>query len=268
MESSNMPTIAQVCEFLENFAPSSLAEDWDNVGLLVGDRERTVERIMTCLTITPESAAEACAERADLIIAHHPLPFRPLKRLTTDTTVGRILLDLIRANVAIYSPHTAFDSASAGINQRLAEGLGLTEIAPLIPIDGDADNLGAGRFGCLSKESTISEVANTLKVFLRVDSLHCVGKFESTVRKVAVACGSAGQFLEPAQELGCDLLVTGETNFHTCLEAESTGVALLLPGHYASERFAVEHLADVIASEFNELSVWPSHRETDPLRWF
>jgi len=262
-----MPTIQAVCDFLESFAPSSLAEDWDNVGLLVGDRERTVERIMTCLTVTPESAAEACTERVDLIVTHHPLPFRPLKRLTTDSTTGRMLLDLIRDSIAIYSPHTAFDSAGAGINQRLAEGLGLTNITPLVPSEVESESLGAGRFGRLSKDSTVSEIAETLKAFLRVDGLHCVGSSDSTIRKVAVACGSAGQFLEPARRNGCDLLVTGETNFHTCLEAAATGVALLLPGHYASERFAVEHLAEIISTEFDGAAVWPSRREADPLRW-
>src|SRR6185295_16007116 len=113
------------------FAPAALAAEWDNVGLLVGDRAQKVERIMTCLTITPAAAAEAIREQADLIVTHHPLPFKPLNRLTADEPTGRILLDLIRAGVAIYSPHTAFDSAAAGINQQLAEGLGLIDIQPL-----------------------------------------------------------------------------------------------------------------------------------------
>src|ERR1700677_733669 len=105
-----MATLADLIGFLEAFAPPSLAETWDNVGLLVGDRNRPAERVMTCLTVTRASADEAIAERADTIISHHPLPFRPLKRLTGDTHEGRLLLDLIAAGVAIYSPHTAFDS--------------------------------------------------------------------------------------------------------------------------------------------------------------
>src|SRR6185295_17432474 len=115
------------------FAPAALAAEWDNVGLLVGDRAQKVERIMTCLTITPAAASEAIREQADLIVSHHPLPFKPLKRLTADQPTGRILLDLIRAGISIYSPHTAFDSAAAGINQQLAEALGLKNIQPLEP---------------------------------------------------------------------------------------------------------------------------------------
>ena len=117
-----MPTVNAISEFLDAFAPPDLAEDWDNVGLLVGDRETAGDRLMTCLTVTPASANEAIDGGADLVITHHPLPFRPLKHLTTDTTPGRLLLDLIRAGIAVYSPHTAFDSAASGINQRLAEG--------------------------------------------------------------------------------------------------------------------------------------------------
>src|SRR4051812_22383303 len=131
-----MITVAAICGFLESFAPAVLAAEWDNVGLLVGDRAQKVERIMTCLTITPAAAAEAIREQADLIVTHHPLPFKPLKRLTADQPAGRILLDLIRAGIAIHSPHTAFDSAAAGINRQLAEGLGLTNIQPLEPAAG------------------------------------------------------------------------------------------------------------------------------------
>src|SRR5688572_20463375 len=110
-----MPLLRDICQFLDQLAPPRLAEEWDNVGLLVGDPAQPIERIMTCLTITPASAAEAVSQRADLIVTHHPLPFRPLKRLTSDHTPGRLLLSLIRAGIAVHSPHTAFDSAAAGI---------------------------------------------------------------------------------------------------------------------------------------------------------
>ena len=125
-----MPTIQTIAAFLEEFAPSRLAAEWDNVGLLVGDSRAAVARVMTCLTITPASAAEAVRGRADLVVAHHPLPFAALKRVTSETTAGRLLLGLIAARVAVYSPHTAFDSAPAGINGRLAAGLGLRGVVP------------------------------------------------------------------------------------------------------------------------------------------
>jgi dinuclear metal center YbgI/SA1388 family protein len=262
-----MTTVNDLCEFLSTFAPAELAADWDNVGLLVGDRAQKVERVMTCLTITPPVAAEAVRERADLVVTHHPLPFRPLKRLTADDPTGRILLDLIRAGVAIHSPHTAFDSAAQGINQQLAEGLELREIQPLVVAAGFTGNVGCGRCGALLRRQTLGEVAARLKTFLKINGLHAVGHLHSPIERVAVACGSAGEFLPAAIEHGCQVLVTGETRLHTCYEAEARGIALLLAGHYASERFGVERLAGVLAGQFPALQIWPSRDETDPLQW-
>ncbi|MBC8352101.1 MAG: Nif3-like dinuclear metal center hexameric protein [Planctomycetes bacterium] len=267
-----MATVQDVSDFLEGFAPSRLAEDWDNVGLLVGDPSLAVQRVMTCLTVTPGSANEATREGVDLIISHHPLPFRPVKRLTTETVPGRLLWQLIRDGVSIYSPHTRFDSAAMGINQSLAEGLGLTGIQPLVPDNDqngndDPNGLGAGRFGRLHAPLSLTECADRLKKFLAIEGLHVVGPTTRSIHQVAVACGSAGSFLEVARRKGCDLLITGETTFHTCLEAEATDIALLLPGHYASERFAVELLADVLVKQFSDIEVWASRDEADPLRW-
>ena len=262
-----MPTVADIGRFLEEFAPQRLAEEWDNVGLLVGDAEQSVTRAMTCLTITPASADEAVARGAQLVITHHPLPFKPFKKLTTGTTPGRLLLRLIRHGVAIHSPHTAFDSAAQGINQQLAEGLGLSGIGPLLTRPDEPTPLGSGRCGALPMAVPLAEVAERLKQFVGVQHLQVVGQLARPIERVAVACGSAGSFLEPALRAGCDLLITGETNFHTCLEAEASGIALLLPGHYASERFAVERLAQIVARQFPSLECWPSQSEQDPLTW-
>lgn len=262
-----MIRVNDICDFLERFAPLELAEEWDNVGLLVGDREAAAERVMTCLTVTPDSASEAVADNASLIVTHHPLPFRPLARLTRDTTPGRLLLDLIGAGIAVYSAHTAFDSAAAGINQWLAEGLRLNNIAPLAPLSETQPGVGSGRFGTVDPARTADDIAKCLREFLGVDKLQIAGDVNRDVHKVAVACGSAGQYLADAQRLGCNLLVTGETTFHTCLEAEATDVAMLLTGHFASERFAVERLAEEIAGQFPDVAVWPSRRERNPLKW-
>ena len=106
-----------------------------------------------------------------------------------------------------------------------------------------------------------------VKTFLSIDQLQFVGDPQRKLQNVAVACGSAGEFLPIARDAGCDCLVTGETRFHTCLEAEATDIALVLAGHFASERFGVERLADVLADRFPEVRVWPSQTERDPLRW-
>lgn len=262
-----MTALREICEFLDTFAPLQLAEDWDNVGLLVGDPDRSVGRVMTCLTVTPASVAEAVEDGVDLIVTHHPMPFQPLKRLTTEQTPSRLLLQMIRADVAVYSPHTAFDSAAQGINQQLADGLGLTDVLPLVVHDPQRPEQGAGRYGLLSQPIRLADLVQKLKRFLGIAGLHVVGDRNRDVGCIAVACGAAGGFLGPAARVGCDVLVTGETTFHTCLEAEALGMALLLPGHYASERFAVETLAERLTDRFPKLAVWPSRREEDPLVW-
>lgn len=125
--------LQSILDWLAAFAPLRLAESWDNVGLLLGDPGQPVRKAMTCLTVTPASAAEAVREGAELIVSHHPVLFKPTQRLTTATPEGRLLLPLLRAGVAVYSPHTAFDNCRGGINDLLAERLGLLETRPLKP---------------------------------------------------------------------------------------------------------------------------------------
>ena len=173
-----MPNIQLVCQFLDQFAPRRLAEDWDNVGLLVGDPSRELQRVMTCLTVTPESAAEAVERNVDLIVSHHPLPFRPLKRITTDSVPSKMLWDLIRAGVSIYSPHTGFDSASEGINQSLAQRFQLSAIRPIEPIPDDPDGLGAGRIGELAASVTLEEFCQRVKDSFGLSVLQISGKLD------------------------------------------------------------------------------------------
>ncbi len=262
-----MLTVRDFTTFLESFAPLHLAEDWDNVGLLVGDRDAPVERLMTCLTITPESVTEAVERRAQLIVAHHPLPFRPLQKITTDSITGGLLLQLIRHSIAVYSPHTAFDSALSGINQRLADHLGLQNATPLIPHEMiDAPGLGSGRVGTLLPGVPLRTAADTLRRALQAPPLRFVGDAERMVQRVGIACGSGGSFLAAAHRDGCELFVTGEATFHTCLEARALDIGLILLGHFASERFACVELARLLSSEFPASEIWPAAREVDPIQ--
>ncbi len=262
-----LPTIADLRRHLEQLAPIALAEEWDNVGLLLGDPSSTVTRVMTCLTPTPESVAEAIRERVSLIVAHHPLPFRGVKRITTEETTGRMLWELIRAGIGLYAPHTGFDSSSAGINQRIAVGLRLDGILPLKPHASDPSGLqGTGRFGRLPQALTAGEFAARVASFFGVDGLYVVDGGRP-VTTVAIGCGAAGDFLADAVRLGCDGFVVGELRFHAALEARACGVTTVVPGHHATERFALEQLADELAAAFPTTTVWASRDETDPFVW-
>lgn len=262
-----MTPVGDVVRFLEKFAPPALAADWDNVGLLLGDRARRVQKVMTCLTITPAVVDEAIADQVDLIVAHHPLPFRAVKSITADSYSGGLLWRLASAGVSIYSPHTAFDSAADGINARLAAGLGLARVEPLEPSAAANDaSIGIGRCGRLPQPMKLRDFVSRAKQFLKIAHVDVVGTDDRAVSHVGVACGSAGELMDAALRAGCDTFVTGEARFHTAVEADALGIALVLVGHYAGERFGVEHLADVVSDAFPKLTVWPSRRESDPLR--
>src|SRR5262245_59956792 len=131
-----MPAVSDVCAFLDRFAPPRLAAEWDNTGLLLGDANSPADRVMICLTVTSEVVAEAVAERAGLIVSHHPILFKGAKKLSSHTPDGRLLLPLLAAGVAVYSPHTAFDNCPCGINDTLAARFGLTGVKPLRAKDG------------------------------------------------------------------------------------------------------------------------------------
>ncbi|QDU38472.1 Putative GTP cyclohydrolase 1 type 2 [Maioricimonas rarisocia] len=266
-------TVHDVVAWLEEFAPLHLAEEWDNVGLLLGDTRRSLSRVMTCLTLTADVADEATRENVDLIVSHHPILFRPVQRLTTGTREGELLLKLIAAGVSVYSPHTAFDSAADGINAELSRLFELSDVQPLRPMAapeaGNDDELpaGSGRFGRLPEGTDLTGFMQVVKEKLGVPHLQFVGDPARRIEQVGIACGSAAEFLRDAAGHGCDVLLTGEARFHACLEARDLEIAMVLPGHYASERPAVEGLADRIGQQFSDLEVWPSRVESDPVQW-
>jgi dinuclear metal center YbgI/SA1388 family protein len=265
--------VGEVCDILADVAPLRLAEGWDNVGLLVGDRSASAVRIMTCLTITPAVVEEAVRRRVNLVITHHPLPFKPLAKITTDSTVGAMLLSLIAAEIAVYSAHTAFDSAARGINQTWASGLGATASGPLLAAnqtsDGPEETVGSGRWAMLPGPLTLDQLARSAAMVCAATDVRVVGSGQE-IWKVAIACGSGGSFLQAALACGCQAMITGEATFHTCLEAEALGIDLVLVGHFASERFAMVQLASdlqaAITAAGSECDVFASDADVNPLR--
>ena len=279
-------------KYMEKIAPLELAEEWDNVGLLLGDREREIKRVMTCLTVDDAVADEAVERKIDCIVSHHPFPFHASKKWTADAPDGRILLKLVGSQIAVYSPHTAHDSAFFGVNRQLAEGLGLLDARSLYPgkisatremLDGlDAEDarraaldlapnkrgamLGTGRIGRLPKPKKFCELVEQVKDMLQIEKALAVGSDDKTIRTVAIGCGAADDFIARAQEEGADALLLGEARFHACLEARARDVALILAGHYATERFSACILADRISRVFPDLFVCASAKESDPLR--
>ncbi|MBQ9874066.1 MAG: Nif3-like dinuclear metal center hexameric protein [Thermoguttaceae bacterium] len=289
--------LQSLIEYLEQICPLELAEDWDNVGLLLGDRQKPIKKVLACLTIDRAVAEEAVELGVDCVVSHHPFPFKSAKRWTTDTTDGELLLKLAGSKIAVYSPHTAHDSALFGVNRQLAEGLGLRDVRSLYPgklpatkeaLDGldpsDVQNvakelekrgkksdesaplIGTGRIGALPKPKKFSELVEQIKDMLQIESLQIVGDADKQVKTVAIGCGASDDFIAQAAKEKADVMLLGEARFHACLEARSKNLALVLAGHYATERFSMCILADRIGRKFPELIVQASGKESDPIR--
>ena len=259
-----MSTVSEVIRFLDEFAPARLAEEWDNVGLLIGRHAARVDNLLTCLTLTPDVAAEAVQNEVQLIVSHHPVLFHAARKISDATGEGQMLLNLIENGIAVYSPHTSFDSAAEGVNQSLATSFGLCGIQPIRPAAADSE-LGSGRFGILPTAVSLSQFLENARSAVNAEYLEFSGVLDSTVSQIAVACGAAGEYLDDAIAAGCDTFVTGEARFHSALQARAAGVKLVLLGHYSSERPAIERLAEVLGQEFPDVSCIASQIETDPL---
>lgn len=261
-----MPRLPEVIAALEAIAPLRLAADWDAVGLLVSPRRPTIHRILTCLTLTPEVAAEAVRTPFDLVISHHPLPFRPVPRITPDTVAGRVILELVGAGVGVWSSHTAWDSAAGGINDQLAAIIGLEAASPIEP-DGVDLRVGFGRQAPATAGVTVSAVAQRLSAALEPTAVQIVGDREREAGRVGIVCGSGGDLVGQVADAGCTTLVTGEIRLHQAVEARAAGLAVIAVGHHASEHFAMVELGRRLAAMLPDLEILPADDDRDPISW-
>ncbi len=260
-----MPSLPDVLAALDQIAPPRLAADWDAVGLLVSPRQQEIGRILTCLTLTPEVAAEAVRERADLVLTHHPLPFRPIGRITPDSGTGRVLLEVIGGGVGVWSGHTAWDSAAGGINDQLAAMLPLEGVRPIEP-DGQDPLVGFGRRGRAAGLS-VGGVARRLAERLAVAAVQVVGDPERPAGRVGIVCGSGGDLIGTVAAAGCETLVTGEIKLHQAIEARAAGLAVVAVGHHASEHFSMVVLGERLAAAVPGLETSTAAADRDPLAW-
>jgi dinuclear metal center YbgI/SA1388 family protein len=216
------------------------------------------------LTVTDATLDEAIEREADLIVTHHPIPFKPVPRITSDSTTGKLLLRAIEHRIAIYSPHTAWDNSEHGINAQLAKKIGLHDVQPLATFSAEIRaplNTGTGRCGTLPTETSIGSLQNTLTISIPHCQFRHTHSIERVVRKVGIVCGSGGSLLGLAIKAGCDAMLTGEATYHQCLEAEANNVALLMIGHFARESFAMTELASLLSQLHPEVSSMASQRE-------
>ena len=203
-----------------------------------------------------------------MIVTHHPVLFRATKTITSDTIEGRLLLDLIEAEIAVYSPHTAFDNADLAINQWLAESLGLDSTHRCAPFFSKTFPVVWSR-RCICHSANKTGIPRTTRRGCRcqVSGSGMAWRHEH-VSRVGLACGSAAEYLSDALQANCDTFVTGEARFHSAVECQSQHVNLVLSGHFSSERPGVVKLAQVLATQLSGVECFASEEDRDPLECF
>ena len=229
--------ISDIIERFEKEFPRELAYEWDNVGLLIGDRTRDVDTVVTCLDVTEKVIEFAKEYGAKLIISHHPVIFSPINCINGDTKSGRIIMDAIENKIAVYSAHTNCDKAENGINTRLAQMLELKDVEPL-------EEDGLGRIGNLTKSMALDELAKAVEEKLAT-KIRYVGDTKKTVKRVAICSGAGGDVIPVAIEKGADVLITGDTKYHQMLECKDD-ICVIDAGHFGTECIVAELFADIL----------------------
>ncbi|MCI6222089.1 MAG: Nif3-like dinuclear metal center hexameric protein [Selenomonadales bacterium] len=239
-----LAAVKDVIRILNEIAPPSLAEEWDNVGLMVGRTDEPVRVILCALDYSAEVLAQARELRANLIVTHHPAIFKGIRHLTDEDWHTSLLLDAARENIAVFSAHTNLDSAIGGINDVLAELLGLDGVETLCEQAGTL--AGIGRVGVLPEPKEVAVFADTVREKLGLPRI-TYAPAGAMVRKVAVCSGAGMDFLDAALRSGADTYVTGDVKYHEAQDAVGKGINVIDGTHQATELIMMNHLADRLA---------------------
>jgi GTP cyclohydrolase I len=264
-------SLKKILDIINEVAPFSLAEKWDNPGLQVGSLDMQINRILLALDPTMEALEKAVFLNAQLIITHHPLLFNSISRINYNRFPGNIIHEAIKNNIAVIAAHTNFDYARKGINYLLAEKLGLIDCEVLEPKElNGISGYGVGAIGYLKEPIDLRSYAMKVKENLGTTFVKVIGADESTVKHVAVVGGSGRDYIAKAREKGADLLVTGDIGHHDALTARTLGVNVIDAGHFYTERAVLTGFMGQLKERFTmqDLDVMLElfQDETDPVR--
>lgn len=254
-----MMNVREIIEYLEQDYPEDLAYEWDNVGLQVGNPNQEVKKVLVTLDVTLEVINEAKMMGATMIIAHHPMIFRPLSQVRTDELSGQMIEQLLKNDLTLYVMHTNYDISNKGMNRILADKLDLIDQEI---IDFTTDDEGLGRIGTV-KEMTLKDFATKVKTAFGVKNVRLIGPLHQRLHKVAIVGGSGSSVIRKATALGADVLVTGDITYHHALDMKMSGLLGIDPGHHIEVAF-VDALATDLADSFDQLLVVKSKVNTNP----
>ena len=259
---------------LEHFAPLPLQESYDNAGLQVGLTEVDVSGALLCLDVTEEVMQEAVGLGCNMVISHHPLLFRPLRTLTADTQVERVVRMAVQHDIAIYSAHTNLDNVEDGVNYKIAEKLSLMDVQL---IGGHAVKVrekgrertvkaGSGVIGYLPQPMETTQFLDWVKDVFHVECLMHNEILQRPIQSVAL-CGGAGDFvLQDALQLEADAFLTGEMHYHQYFGNEQR-IQIGVLGHYQSEQFTMEIMRTLLEEQAPDLPVFVTRINTNPIKY-
>ena len=242
-------TVADVIAILDRMAPPGLAEAWDNVGLQVGFPRREVTSVWVALDAAPNVIRAACEAGVSLLVTHHPLIFKPLKRIDGSSPPGAALMEAVAHGLAVYAMHTNFDAVAGGLNDVLARRIGLKRVEPL---GSETEANRIGRIGRLVHESSVHDLALAVKHRLGIPGVRAVGVTETRVRRAAIVTGSGAGLLPLFIESPAEVLITGDLRYHDARDIEAAGRAAIDIGHFHSEHLMAREVAGRLQRRLNQ----------------
>lgn len=261
--------LSDVTDVLQARAPLEWAEPWDNVGLLVQPAVEDITSILLTIDLTESVLAEAQANRANLIVAYHPIIFSGLMRLTRKSTNERIVIDSIRAGIAIYSPHTALDAAPGGMNDWLVQAIGSGKITPIVALANAPVATGLGRLVELDAPKSLDELLPVIRQHLGLSQLRVAAATQhangAPIRSAAVCAGAGGSVFQQCPAV--DLLLTGEMRHHDILSRVAAGTSVILADHTNTERGYLAQFATFLREALGlDVAVHVSSSDREPLQ--
>ncbi len=261
--------LGEITGFLEQIAPLRFQEDYDNAGLIVGDPNQMITGVLISLDATEEVIQEAIDKGCNLIVSHHPIIFRGIKKFDSSHYVDRSIIKAIKHDVALYASHTNLDNVlQNGVNEKIAKRILLNDISILRVHPSShmetSYQLGAGAFGNLSKELTGSEFIAYLKKQMNLQVVRHTRILDKSIKKVAL-CGGAGSFLlSSAIAAGADVFVTSDFKYHEFFDANDR-IMIIDIGHYESEFYTIELLYELISKKFPNFAAHYTKVITNPV---
>ena len=261
-----MIKVNNIIKEMELLAPTYLKEDFDNVGLMVGDKNKEVKKVLLALDCTLKVIEEAKKENVELIITHHPLIFKRPSSITTDTLQGKKIIELIKNDISLYSSHTNLDSVENGLNDTIVSILGFDNFEILEKNKRD-DKAGLGRIVSLNESIQLEDLISKIKKSLNINNLRVV-KGKDKVNKIAIINGSGQDFIGKAVALGADCIITGDTTYHFASDYKEMEISILDVGHFASEQITFFNVMENLKEKFKYVEFITSTVEEDPFSFY